>query len=696
MWFPVVSRRPSLDASLASDSRGTLKDALKKLFCQSFEASSDRATVGSMGELDNPRPFVPSSLLEKERRETARASIDLHQFEHKQSTDSPSASTEDLFTDPSPPPPGDVSSRYPSTRSSPFEDSRSMSSRSSRRGRPTKTYSVDYGDQADERKLEDQEANEEGDDDDELNIPAKKSTAYLLQQKDMARQSDHRLLRQDNDTKFNEPAPFRKSRPPIHSFEKHPLSKPRSQKSRTREMSTVHLLWNKENDSRSKKTDEGLTHAELEEYLKINSVIHRFKKQLDPVNYAHFWFTINQVEKALAFSNSVRKCITRTGAFGEETERLDRWLNVMVLEATEGPRRLEFELIEYAHLDKMVEEVAEFKSKPATLPLKELKMVEIASDLLRLWRHRFGNSYYRIDRRRQKIAMAKLLRGMSFRTPTPATPLGWIPLKAIRMSELEAENEFKEDGVVGTQVDNPTRGRFGYTAIPLMTGMEEDVQEGSVTYVREEKQEDKVPSLGDVSLLELLGARVRLLRGAGLQSVNAPAAGVRYDGVWLVKQYGHKSIPSTGMRRLTLTLERINPKRPMRILAGIPTPATVDYYRLFEHIDQLLRYRAVTANAYLHWHQRRARLKLAREQWHRLRVFREEFEQRKLRDSALAAEAARPKDVRGRISANIQKKKESLKETMRNRSKEPSSPPDVTDIKVYPGTWERKTMMNAV
>lgn len=320
-----------------------------------------------------------------------------------------------------------------------------MSSRSSRRGRPTKTYSVDYGDQADERKLEEQEPNEEDDNEDELDISAKTSTADILQKKDMTRRSDHPFLHQDNDTKFNEPAPFRKSRPPIHSFEKHPLSKPRSQKSRTREMSTVHLLWNKENDSSSKKTDEGLTPAELEEYLKINSVIRQFKKQLDPVNYTHFWFTINQVEKALAFSNSVRKCIARTGNFGEETERLYRWLNVMFLETTEGPRRLKFELIEYAHLDKLVEEVAEFKSRPAaTLPLKELQMVEIASDLLRIWRHRFGNSYYRIDRRRQKIAMAKLLHGMSYRAPTPVTPLGWIPLKAIRMSELEAENEFKE------------------------------------------------------------------------------------------------------------------------------------------------------------------------------------------------------------------------------------------------------------
>lgn len=64
-----------------------------------------------------------------------------------------------------------------------------------------------------------------------------------------------------------------------------------------------------------------------------------------------------------------------------------------------------------------------------------------------------------------------------------------------------------------------------------MIGKEEDVCDGKVTYVREERQTRKVPSLGDVPMLSLLGAKVRLLRGAGLQSIYAPHAGVRYDGV---------------------------------------------------------------------------------------------------------------------------------------------------------------------
>ncbi|KAB5570291.1 hypothetical protein GE09DRAFT_1217732 [Coniochaeta sp. 2T2.1] len=750
-----VSRRQSLDASLGGSS---LKDGMKKLVCHCFEADSDRATVGSMREADNERSYVLLSLLEKEvhpqspdlvsppaldvadceqRRKQARGPISPRQFEPKKSTEYPSYSMGDLFAEPSPPAPADVSSKYSSIRSSPSrsENSHSMSTRSSRRGRLTGCDSLDDSEPSSshriipspnrgigERNVVHPEIHEDRTDGDEFALSAKASISYLLQQKDM--KDGTPVIPPEKDRKYNEPAPFRKSPPPMHSFEKHPFSKPQAQDGRNRKISTVHLLRNENHspDSADDEAEEELSPEELEEYYGVNRVIRKLKKQLDPLNYTDFWFTAEQVEGALDFSNSVRRCIAQTGTFGHETERLDRWLHMMILEAREGPHRLEFQLVKYAHLDKMIEEIVEFKSKPPTLPFNQLQMVERASDLLRYWRHRFGNRYYLLDRHRQKIVMDTLLANLGFKTPTPTTPTGWVPLSAIWMSEREAESEFEEgqwwvnlaaahrDGIIGTQLEKPTKGKFGYTAIPLMTGKEEDVEADKVTYVREEKQQRKVPSLGDVSMLSLLGAKVRLLRGAGLQSVYAPTAGVRYDGVWIVKQYGHRAIPGTGMRRLTLRLERSSPKRPMSELATIPTPATVDYYRLFETMDALLRERAVTAYSYLEWHQRRARLKRAREQWHRLRVFREGVEFRRQRDLEIAAKetATSRRNVRGRVSSKIREKKASIKEEVREARKRSKVLPNVTatetsqvvvsmpDNKIYPGTWERKTMMSPV
>lgn len=292
-----------------------------------------------------------------------------------------------------------------------------------------------------DRDIEDEEA------EDEFDLSANASIAYLLQQKELKYGPGNSPGSSGKASKYNEPAPFHGMiRPPMHSFEKHPSSQSHPQDSRNRRISSAHTLRNGARDSgrRDYGTDQKNAAAEAKEYRKVNRVIRQLKKQLDPLNYTDFWFTAEHVDEALAFGNSVRRCIAQSGNFGHETERLDRWLNVMMLEAREGPHRLEFQLIKYAHLDKMVEEIVEIKSRPPTLPFGELRMIEMASDLLRYWRHRFGNRYYLLDRHRQKIVMDTLLGGLGFKTPTPVRPTGWVPLNVNWMSEREAESEFEE------------------------------------------------------------------------------------------------------------------------------------------------------------------------------------------------------------------------------------------------------------
>ena len=231
----------------------------------------------------------------------------------------------------------------------------------------------------------------------------------------------------------------------MHSFEKHPSTKTQAQETGPRKMSTAQIRRKGEQSSGTeRKGTEGEDLEEVKQYHQVNRVIRKLKKQLDPLNYTDFWFTTEQVDEALDFSNSVRTCIAQTGTFGHERRRLYRWLNVMTLEAREGPHRLEFQLIKYAHLDKMIEEIVEFKSRPPTLPFQELQMVEMASDLLRYWRHRFGNRYYLLDRHRQRTVLDTLLDGLVFETPTPATPTGWVPQNVNWMSEREAESVFEE------------------------------------------------------------------------------------------------------------------------------------------------------------------------------------------------------------------------------------------------------------
>ncbi len=82
------------------------------------------------------------------------------------------------------------------------------------------------------------------------------------------------------------------------------------------------------------------------------------------------------------------------------------------------------------------------------------------------------------------------------------------------------------DGIVGNEVEKPTKGQYGMSALPLLTGREE-VQEGNrVRYIRE----GNLPDMHN-SLITQTGNQIRILRGYRLKSIYAPAAGVRYDGL---------------------------------------------------------------------------------------------------------------------------------------------------------------------
>lgn len=70
-------------------------------------------------------------------------------------------------------------------------------------------------------------------------------------------------------------------------------------------------------------------------------------------------------------------------------------------------------------------------------------------------------------------------------------------------------------------------GRYGMAALPLMTGVEEVEQSGSVSkYTKDRTLQDM-----HITLVSRVGYRIRILRGDRLESPLAPKAGVRYDGL---------------------------------------------------------------------------------------------------------------------------------------------------------------------
>lgn len=87
------------------------------------------------------------------------------------------------------------------------------------------------------------------------------------------------------------------------------------------------------------------------------------------------------------------------------------------------------------------------------------------------------------------------------------------------------------DGIVGSTRETPTKGKYGVAALPLLTGREEVYfANGTIRYMKEGSLSDM-----HVSLLSQVGTTIRILRGHQLKSPLAPRAGIRYDGLLVMK-----------------------------------------------------------------------------------------------------------------------------------------------------------------
>lgn len=94
---------------------------------------------------------------------------------------------------------------------------------------------------------------------------------------------------------------------------------------------------------------------------------------------------------------------------------------------------------------------------------------------------------------------------------------------------------------------------------------------------------------------------------------------------YTLKQYGTKLDLSTNTHRLELTLERGADQVPIEVLLGVPRPAQMDDWKLFEkHEGDRIKLTQGEAS-YLDWKLGREEEKMDRDEWKRSRLFRASF-----------------------------------------------------------------------
>ncbi|KAI1082282.1 PUA-like domain-containing protein [Whalleya microplaca] len=342
----------------------------------------------------------------------------------------------------------------------------------------------------------------------------------------------------------------------------------------------------------------------------------------------------------LELSDSVRASLRHDKTVGPNAEKLSSFLEAALQDEERRQPTLDFETIEFARLDKLLAKILHFAEMVKVtaftsdlLPLRFRVDVSHAKSLRRIWRRRFREQYFMMDQHRcAMLVQGGRLKDVSFNSSLSYDLGKWHTKINDPISELEGNLQFEaghwwlnitcaeRDGIVASSFEVPTKGRYGITALPLLTGQEEMLRANTFKYIREGRSSDM-----HIAVISQVGRQIRILRGYRLKSIFAPQAGIRYDGLYTIKQYGCKLDNKTNTHRLELTLERVPDQKHMQELKKIPKPSQLDDWDLYEKLegDKIKLLQGETS--YLEWKLIRQEQKIDREDWKRSRLFRASF-----------------------------------------------------------------------
>ncbi|KAI5928556.1 hypothetical protein F4810DRAFT_705495 [Camillea tinctor] len=345
----------------------------------------------------------------------------------------------------------------------------------------------------------------------------------------------------------------------------------------------------------------------------------------------------------LELSDSVRENLRNGRTVGRDAEQLSSFLETALKDEGRKHPSLDYETIVYARLDKLIADILHFaemakvSSFMADLPLRFRVDVSHAKGLRKAWRRRLREKWIMIDQHRCAVLVeGGRLKDVSFNNSLTYDLGKWQTKTNIPISELEVNLKCEpghwwlnitcaeRDGIVASSLEMPTKGRYGITALPLLSGKEELIRYNTVKYIREGRSSDM-----HIALISQVGRQIRILRGYRLKSILAPQAGVRYDGLFTIKQYGCKLDDNANTYRLELTLERVAGQKSFEEVKMIPKPSQLDDWNLYEKLegDKIKLLRGETS--YLEWKLQRQEEKIDREDWRRASLFRASFSWRR-------------------------------------------------------------------
>ncbi|ETS06369.1 hypothetical protein M419DRAFT_4649 [Trichoderma reesei RUT C-30] len=314
--------------------------------------------------------------------------------------------------------------------------------------------------------------------------------------------------------------------------------------------------------------------------------------------------------KLLDFSDEIRSHLLEDHSLGPWAETVKRVFRKLLRDEGAALPAVSFATIQNARLDKLLSDILTLGHQQVSSRLRPRLNIAIAERLQRSWMARFREEFFNIDQTRQEdLSKSSRLKDVVFNKKAAN---GWELWKAAKCKTWLNLACAYRDGIVGAIKETPTKGRYGAAALPLLTGREEVVSTDTVRYMREARLSET-----HISLISHVGSQIRILRGHRLRSPLSPQAGIRYDGLYIVRRYSLKQISQTRLHRIVVTLERISKQPSMTELARIPLPSQMDDWLLFEkHEGEMIRQHR-GEQSFLEWKLMKAQERMDRRQWRR-------------------------------------------------------------------------------
>lgn len=161
----------------------------------------------------------------------------------------------------------------------------------------------------------------------------------------------------------------------------------------------------------------------------------------------------------------------------------------------------------------------------------------------------------------------------------------------------------QRDGFVSTIFETPTRGIFDIPALPLLSGIEDAHPDG--VRVQYQRRSFRLSDL-HLRLISQVNKNVRVLRGHHLESLLAPIAGVRYDGLYRITQYTLMDVKGAPRGApieyvMTLNMSRVSAQLPIAEVERIPTPSDLDLWKLYQEHELRLMRQSLSPEVFTGW-----------------------------------------------------------------------------------------------